>query len=123
MMTGATHAYVQTGGNLAAFDFPFSIASAAWDLNPSHEIVGTYTDAAKKGHGFLLIPSGFTSTFGLAPEPGLTISYQFESIDFPGATTTNAFGINRRGDVVGSYIDSAGKTHAFLFSRVGRHRQ
>jgi probable HAF family extracellular repeat protein len=59
----------------------------------------------------------------LVSEPGVAISYQFESIDFPGAATTNAFGINRRGDVVGSYVDSAGKTHAFLFSRVGRHRQ
>jgi uncharacterized membrane protein len=40
-------------------------------------------------------------------------SYSFQSIDFPTATTTQVFGINERGDVVGSYVDTGGSTHGF----------
>jgi uncharacterized membrane protein len=32
-------------------------------------------------------------------------SYTFQSIDFPGATSTYAFGINNSGEIVGSYYD------------------
>ena len=39
----------------------------------------------------------------------------FTSIDFPGAASTQAFGINPRGDIVGQYV-SAGLTHGFLLS-------
>ncbi|MBZ5623678.1 MAG: hypothetical protein LAQ69_34000 [Acidobacteriia bacterium] len=122
MMTNVSHAYLESGGNVAPFDFPFSIGTAAWDLNPSGQVVGNYTDAAKKGHGFLLTPSPFEAAFGITPEPGLVPSYTFESIDFPGAVKTNPFAINSRGDIVGSYGDSAGKTHGFL-STPARRRQ
>jgi uncharacterized membrane protein len=37
----------------------------------------------------------------------------FESIDVPGAVGTRAFGINARGDIVGSFTDSTG-THGFV---------
>jgi len=40
-------------------------------------------------------------------------SYIFQSIDFPNATTTQVFGINERGDIVGSYVDASGTTHGF----------
>jgi hypothetical protein len=40
----------------------------------------------------------------------------FESINVAGATATRAFGINARGDIVGSYTDATG-THGFL--RIG----
>src|SRR5260370_1343725 len=39
----------------------------------------------------------------------------FTTIDFPGASFTQALGINPRGDIVGRYI-SAGVTHGFLLS-------
>jgi len=38
-------------------------------------------------------------------------------LDYPGAATTVATGINPRGDIVGRYRDSAGKDHAFLLVR------
>jgi probable HAF family extracellular repeat protein len=122
MMTNTTHAYLQSGGKLASFDFPFSIATSAWDMNASGEVVGNYTDAAKKGHGFVLIPGEFDPTFGITPEAGVAPSYSFTSVDYPGAATTNALGVNHRGDVVGSYMDSAGKTHGFLLTRPRRRR-
>jgi hypothetical protein len=41
----------------------------------------------------------------------------FTSIDFPGATSTQAWGINLNGDIVGFYVSADKATHAFLKSR------
>ena len=41
-------------------------------------------------------------------------SFEFSEIVIPGATLTNAQGINAAGDVVGIYRDAAGRTHGFL---------
>ena len=41
----------------------------------------------------------------------------FLSIDYPGATLTNAQGINPGGDIVGYYNDTLGNQHGFLLSR------
>ena len=120
MMTNTTHAYLSSGGNIAPFDFPFAIATSAWDMNPSGEVVGNYTDSAKRNHGFLLVPSAFDPTFGITPPTGAVPSYSFTSIDFPGATSTSATGINVHGHIVGSYVDASGKTHAFLLTRQRR---
>jgi len=38
----------------------------------------------------------------------------FTSFNFPGATFTDAYGINNAGDIVGDYLDSAGAGHGFL---------
>jgi len=73
---------------------PGSLSTAAWDMNPSGDIVGVYRNAAGV-HGFALESGGYVS------------------VDVPGATATRAFGINARGNVVGSYV-SNGQTHAFL---------
>ena len=53
---------------------------------------------------------------------GLTVgagerSLRFTAIDFPGSVATTVFGINERGEVVGSYTDSSNKTHGFV--RIG----
>jgi len=42
----------------------------------------------------------------------------FTTIDFPaaGVLMTHAFGINSAGDIVGSYVDSAGVEHGYLLS-------
>ena len=40
----------------------------------------------------------------------------FSAIDFPGASGTQAFGINNNGDVVGYYETLGGGTRAFLYS-------
>jgi probable HAF family extracellular repeat protein len=38
----------------------------------------------------------------------------FTTFDVPGATLTNAQGINHQGDIVGTFIDAAGQQHGFL---------
>lgn len=121
MMTGVTHGYLASNGAFAPFDFPFSIATNAWDMSASGEVVGTYTDAAKKVHGFLLSLGDSVATFGASPQLGMGGPFTFLSINYPGATVTQALGINSRGDVVGSYVDTAGKTHGFFLSRAS-HR-
>jgi hypothetical protein len=37
------------------------------------------------------------------PSPAVASEQTFTTIDFPGATVTNAWGINARGDIVGQY--------------------
>lgn len=101
MMTGKARGYLLKGGTFTPFDVPGSVATSAWDMNPSGEIVGTYVDASLQAHGFLM-------TGG-----------EFISIDFPaqGVKRTQAFGINPQGDVVGVYVDAAGVTHGYLLTR------
>ena len=120
MMTGTTHGYVVTGGVFAPFDFPFSRLTAAWDMNRFGDIVGVYTDTSKNGHGFLLTSGDSDSDSDASLQSGLKGPFNFVSVDYPGAATTSAFGINSRGDVVGSYVDSAKTTHAFLLRRARR---
>lgn len=97
MMSGRTEGYVIDDGVFTPFVVPGSTVTmtAAWDVSPAGDIVGVYRDAAGF-HGFL--------------RRGVD---HYAPIDVPGATATRAFGINSRGDVVGSYV-SNGKTYAFL---------
>jgi probable HAF family extracellular repeat protein len=41
-------------------------------------------------------------------------SYTFTNIDVPGATLTEAYGINAAGQIVGHFQDATGHTHGFL---------
>ena len=43
------------------------------------------------------------------------------TIDFPGADNTQAWGINSRGEIVGTYV-SGGAMHGFLLNRSGFRR-
>ena len=52
----------------------------------------------------------------LARTAGADPSFQFTSIDFPGATLTRATGINSKGQIVGRYV-TGGAFHGFLLSR------
>ncbi len=49
-------------------------------------------------------------------------AFEFVSIDYPGATFTQAVGINSRGDIVGGYRDVAGKMHGFFLGWARRHQ-
>src|SRR5260370_24905737 len=41
----------------------------------------------------------------------------FTALDFPGATSTQAWGINLSGDIIGFYVSADKATHGFLKSR------
>ena len=45
--------------------------------------------------------------------------FLYTSVDFPNAIRTRAWGIDRRGTIVGDYRDSSNVSHGFLLSREG----
>ena len=94
------HGYLLQGEDFMSFDVPGSASTAAWDMNPQREIVGVYTGADKKVHGFLV-----------------DADWQFTTIDVSGATITRALGINSGGDVVGAYV-AGGITHGYIAHRL-----
>ncbi len=119
----AFHGYIASNDVVVRFDFPFSISTQVYDMSPTGDmLLGRYTDATKKAHGFLMWLGDSIATFGLDPQGGLPGPFEFVAIDYPGASATNASGFNSRGDVVGNYVDAAGKTHGF-FVHLGPARQ
>jgi hypothetical protein len=51
--------------------------------------------------------AGFTTTAAEGP-------YSYVTVDHPDAAATTLFGINARGDIVGSYVDQSGTSHGLL---------
>jgi probable HAF family extracellular repeat protein len=78
-------------------DVPNAVRTEAWAINASGEIVGYFTDASQRTHGFVR-----TATGALA------------AIDVPHAILTQAFGLNDNGAIVGRFQDANNLTHGFL---------
>jgi uncharacterized membrane protein len=99
-----SRAFLLQNETLMPFDYPGASTTSAWDMNPMGAIVGIYRIGTDPFHGFLLERGDFTS------------------IEFPGVGITNsrAFGINARGDIVGSYTDATNSSQAqgFLATRI-----
>jgi uncharacterized membrane protein len=72
-------------GGVQTIDVPGAVATRAFGINPSGDVVGSYTDA--------------TGTWGYLWSDG-----EFTRIVFPGARHSEAWGINPRGDIVGRYL-------------------
>jgi probable HAF family extracellular repeat protein len=102
-------------GRYTRIDVPGSLATNAAKINNRGQIVGVYSDTSRdlgdrpdsdptaptyKLRGFLRDQHG-----------------RFTRLDFPGARSSQAFGINDRGQVVGEYKDSAGRFHGYLWDR------
>lgn len=111
-------------------------------INDHGVAVGFYNDAAGNAHGYeydtytskftpvtLAGASSLTATgindrgaiSGFATEGTSTVSFLdrsgvFRTIAYPGATQTEAFGINKRGQEVGEYVDASGAMHGFLWT-------
>jgi hypothetical protein len=122
-MTAPMRGYLASGDTPVLFDFPFAISTVATDINGAGEIVGTYIDAAKTSHGFLLRMGDAINTFGVNPQTAMTGPFDFTTIDYPGAVSTELWGINSAGDMVGDYVDGSGKTHGFVLNRAPRRGQ
>ena len=105
---GRSHVYLLRKGQFATIDFPGAIDTAPalskGGINSSGDIVSYYCAAKPcslnndSEHGFLLSDDEFTT------------------FDFPGGHATAGFGINARGDMVGSYNDKSGTEHGFLLN-------
>jgi probable HAF family extracellular repeat protein len=68
------------------FDVPGATGTRAYGVNAAGQIVGTFTDAGGKYHGYLR-----------------TFAGTFTTIDAPGSAGTEAFGINAAGQIVGNF--------------------
>ncbi len=101
--TGATlqRAFTEQGGTFSYLDgfLPSGAENnQATGVNNSGEFSGFFlTNSGADSAGFLLNGSTLTS------------------IEFPGSTFTQAFGLNNEGQVVGTYIDAAGVMHGFVY--------
>ena len=65
-----------------------------------------------------LVPGSLTAAAILAPQFGESRSggtFDFTTIDVPGALSTSAQDINARGDIVGTYMDGNHHSHGYLF--------
>jgi len=82
---------------LVTIDPDGSVDTRPFGINSSGEVVGLYTTADGKTHGFLLSEGGYTT------------------IDFAGALRTNALAINDDGQLVGRY-DIGTVAHGYLLS-------
>lgn len=85
-------------------DVPGAATTGAMGISAAGEIVGSYTDAAGKVHGYVLSGGVFTT------------------IDVPGASGTEARGIGPGGDIVGDYWmpgEPAMNSHGFALRRNG----
>jgi uncharacterized membrane protein len=101
------HGYVYADGTFTTLEFPGALGTTAHSLNDRGDVVGYYSydtpiphwvDRTKTVHGFVYRQG------------------EWEEIDYPGAATTYALGINNRGDVVGFYFEAnaARTSHAFV---------
>lgn len=111
---GTSHVFLLSGGKFTSIDFPdaFDTAPASIPfvgINAQGDIVSTYCD------DLCTLFDGNVRGFLLS-------GGQFTPIDFPGAVTTVASGINYNSDIVGSYIDApSGRGHGFLRSSEESH--
>ncbi len=128
--------------NFTSVHYPgATLTTAANGINSGGQIVGQYSSAGVISASFLLSGGNYTevavpgsnqtaangiNTGGdivgsdLSGKTGFVLSQWFTgALSYPGALSTQAFGINDQRQVVGSYGDSAGVTHGFLYSYSG----
>jgi uncharacterized membrane protein len=95
--TGHVRGFALAEGEYAYFDFPGSTHIEPEDINEKGEVSGKYLDSDGRQHGFILIDE------------------TFETIDVPGAATTDAQSVCNSGTIVGD-IGDAGDTKVQSFT-------
>ncbi len=99
------HAYLlnRHNGKFTAIVPPNAVSAMATGINDHGDITGILTESNGTTLGFLLRGKHFTE------------------FSFPGSTNTTPLGINNSDQLVGAYVDGAGKMHGFLVSQVWKH--
>ena len=100
------HGFLLSKGAFTTIDVPGASFTQALGINPEGNVVGVYGNATGT-HGFLLRRRE-------RDDDGDNDA--FTTIDFPGASFTQAVGINPKGTVVGVYSNATG-THGFQLRR------
>jgi hypothetical protein len=140
--TGLNTAFSYASGKFTAINFPKSAGTEATGINDKGNVVGLYLDSAGAQHGFVKKGSKYTSidvtgdtsadAYGINNAGKITVyainsagtGYEsflyngktFKPLSDPNAGTlgTVAHAPNNKGDVVGTYYDSAGDVHGWL---------
>jgi probable HAF family extracellular repeat protein len=89
--------------------FKGAVATQASNINNYHVVCGFWTDNNKISHGFYGELNRHYTTFDV-------------EIDRVKAMSTQAFGCNDNGDIVGQFTDANGELHGFIYHD-GRFRQ
>jgi hypothetical protein len=82
--------------------FPGAVATQASDITNNNLVCGFWTDATGNNHGFIGFLGQKFSSFDV-------------SINGGAASSTSPFGCSDNGEIVGSFINKAGKVHGFIF--------
>jgi probable HAF family extracellular repeat protein len=89
------HGFLLKDGSFSSVDVPVAIGGTIGGtygegINNAGEVVGRYLDSNSVQHGFVLSKGVYTT------------------LDFPGASDSVAFGLNDRGQIVGTYNGGTG---------------
>jgi hypothetical protein len=139
---GTTHGFLDIKGNFTTVDFPGTTFNQLLGLNDHDQAAGYYADAAGIDHPYIFdnnggvflvitIPAavGGAQATGINNDGSISGFYidgagvnrgflifkgQFTTLNFPGSTFTQAFGLNNKDEVVGVYMVGSA-THGFIF--------
>jgi hypothetical protein len=100
---GTNHGFVEWNGVFASYNDPHTpkvkgSVNQLLGINKAGDVVGFATDS-----------TGVTTSW-------LKIGTSTTAFQFPGGTDTQAFGINNKNQIVGSYLDGSGVMHGFVLS-------
>jgi hypothetical protein len=100
--SGTPHAFRnnQATGRFTTLTPPDATGAVASGVNAADQVTGFLT-RGKTTAGFFVT------------------SARYDELDVPGSTNTQAFGLNGRYEIVGSYADAAGKTQGFILTEPG----
>lgn len=137
---GTNHGFLNISGNFSTVDFNGTTFDQVLGLNNTGQAAGYYQDLSGAQTGFVFnpfLPVGGQFTLlgpgqatdindkgqvtGFFPtatgDNGFLLSGGIRTVlTFPGATVTEALGLNNMGQVVGFYNDAAGSPHGFIYS-------
>jgi hypothetical protein len=115
---GHTNGFIVDLNTLTFMEIPpatfgaMAVATQASDITDNNEVCGFWTDANGNNHGFtVFIVNGHFQMFQPLVIRGVGVT----------AVSTSPFGCNGRGEVVGSFIDSQGNNHGFIFDTMDFH--
>jgi probable HAF family extracellular repeat protein len=140
---GANHGFLNMNGVFSTVDFPGTTFDQVLGLNNTGQATGYFQAPSGFQTAFVFNPflppggqftllnlpgsgqatdindkgqvSGFFAT--ATGDDGFLLSAgKLTTLSFPGATITEALGLNNLGQVVGSYTDAMGNVHGFIYS-------
>src|SRR6476646_323487 len=92
--------------------FLFTVLLPLWYCN-APTIGNCKENDTMKAHRIYYAIVAFALAFGSASANAQT-TFTFTQLDVPGSVSTEADGINAQGQIIGVFVDGAGKQHGFL---------